>query len=86
MATQEKLGYKKVATIYDEIDVYARSSNEVLRTVLEANGVEILIEETFQTGDTDFSQQLTNIMAMVPDALFDLRTFTRNRGDSCPNT
>ena len=70
MATQEKLGYKKVATIYDEIDVYSRSSNETLRTVLETNGVEILIEETFQTGDTDFSQQLTNIMAMKPDALF----------------
>ena len=70
MATQEKLEYKKVATIYDEIDVYAKSSNEMLRTVLETNGVEILIEETFQTGDTDFSQQLTSIMAMEPDALF----------------
>ena len=70
MATQEKLGYKKVATIYDEIDVYSRSSNEMLKTVLEANGVEILTQETFQTGDTDFSQQLTNIMAMKPDALF----------------
>ena len=42
----------------------------MLRTVLEANGVEILREETFHTGDTDFSQQLTNIMAMAPDALF----------------
>ena len=70
MATQEKLGYKKVATIYDEIDIYATSSNEMLRTVLAANGVEILTEEIFKTGDTDFSQQLTNIMAMEPDALF----------------
>ena len=70
MVTQQKIDYQKVATIYDEIDVYARSSNEVLRTVLEANGVEILIEETFETGDTDFSQQLTNIMATEPDALF----------------
>ena len=70
MATQEKLGYKKVATIYDEIDVYSTSSNEMLRTVLEANGVEILTQEAFRTGDTDFSQQLTNIMAMEPDALF----------------
>ena len=70
IATQEKLGYKKVATIYDEIDVYSASSNEMLRTVLEANGVEILTQETFKTGDTDFSQQLTNIMAMKPDALF----------------
>ena len=70
IVTQQKIGYQKVATIYDAIDVYARSSNEVLRTVLEANGVEILTEETFETGDTDFSQQLTNIMAVEPDALF----------------
>ncbi len=70
MATQQKIDYQKVATIYDEIDVYARSSNEVLKTVLEANGVEILTEETFKTGDTDFSQQLRNIIAVEPDALF----------------
>ncbi len=70
MATQGKLGYKKVATIYDEIDVYAKNSNEVLKTALEANGVEILTMETFQTGDTDFSQQLANIIAVQPDALF----------------
>ena len=70
MATQEKLGYEKVATIYDRIDVYSTSSNEVLRTVLGENGVEILTEEAFETGDMDFSQQLTRIMAMNPDALF----------------
>ncbi|MXV75903.1 ABC transporter substrate-binding protein [Candidatus Poribacteria bacterium] len=70
MVTQQKIGYQKVATIYDEIDVYSRSSNEVLKTVLEANGVEILTQETFKTGDTDFSEQLMNIMAVGPDALF----------------
>ena len=70
MATQEKLGYKKVATIYDEIDVYSKNSNEVLKTALEEIGVEILTMETFQTGDTDLSQQLNNIIAVKPDALF----------------
>ena len=70
MATQEKLGYEKVATIYDRIDLYSTSSNEVLRTVLGANEIEILTEEAFETGDTDFSQQLARIMAMNPDALF----------------
>ena len=70
MATQEKLGYEKVATIYDRIDVYSRSSNDVLREVLKANQVEILIEEAFDTGDTDFSQQLSRIAEMEPDALF----------------
>ncbi len=70
MATQERLGYRKVSTIYDEIDVYSKNSNEVLKAALEASGVEILTMETFQTGDIDFSQQLTNIMAVKPDALF----------------
>ena len=70
MATQEKLGYKKVATIYDEIDVYSKNSNEVLKGALEASEVEILTMETFRTGDTDFSRQLTNIIAIKPDALF----------------
>lgn len=70
MATQKKLGYRRVATIYDEIDVYARNSNEVLRKALETNGIEVLTMETFQTGDTDFSEQLTNIIALRPDALF----------------
>ena len=69
-ATQEKLGYEKVATIYDRADLYSRSSNDVLRKVLGENQVEILIEEDFETGDTDFSQQLTRIMAAEPDALF----------------
>ena len=69
-ATKEKLGYEKVATIYDRTDIYSRSSNEVLRTVLGENGVEILGEEAFETGDEDFSRQLTRIAAMDPDALF----------------
>ena len=69
-ATQQKLGYKKVALIYDEIDVYSINSNEVLKRALEANGVEILIVETFQTGDTDLTRQLTKIVAAKPDALF----------------
>lgn len=70
LATREKLGYEKVATIYDATDLYSTSSNDVLRTVLGENRVEILTEEAFKTGDTDFSQQLTRIMATDPDALF----------------
>jgi branched-chain amino acid transport system substrate-binding protein len=68
--TQAKLGYKKVATIYDAADAYSTSSNDEIRKALEAGGVEILTEETFQTGDTDFSAQLTNIMNMEPEAVF----------------
>ena len=70
MTTHEQLGYKKVALIYDAADTYSMSSNEEIRKALEASGVEILTEETIETGDTDFSTQLTSIMDMEPDALF----------------
>ena len=70
MTTQEKLKYTKVATIYDAADAYSTSSNEEIVKALETGGVEILAQETFQTGDTDFSTQLTNIMSMAPDAVF----------------
>ena len=70
MITHEALGYEKVALIYDAADTYSTSSNDEIRKALVASGVEILTEETLQTGDTDFSTQLTNIMNMEPDALF----------------
>lgn len=70
MTTQEKLGYTKVATIYDSADTYSTSSNEEIVKALESGSVEILTQETFQTGDTDFSAQLTDIMKMEPDAVF----------------
>ena len=70
MATHAKLGYTKVATIYDAADTYSTSSNEEIVKALEAGSVEILTQETFQTGDTDFKTQLTSIMDMAPDAVF----------------
>ncbi len=68
--TQEKLGFQRVATIADTVDFASRSSNEVHRKVFAENGVEVLIMETFETGDTDFSTQLTRIKEVEPDAIF----------------
>ena len=68
--TQEQLGYKRVATIFDEADVFSRSSDEVIRDALVENGVEVLATETFQTSDTDFSAQLMRIKALNPEAIF----------------
>ena len=68
--TQEKLGYQKVATIYDEIDLFSTDSNAVLKEALTANGVEVLTTETFKTGETDFSAQLIRIKESNPDAIF----------------
>ncbi len=68
--TQEKLGYQRVATIYDESDSFSTDSEAVVKEALTANSVEILTTETFQTGETDFSAQLTRIKEANPDAIF----------------
>ena len=68
--THAKLGYQRVATIYDDIDLYSIDSHEKFRNALTESGVEILITETFQSNDTDFSAQLTRIKEASPDAIF----------------
>ena len=68
--TSAKLGYKKAATMYDETDVFSTDSDEAVREALAANGIEVLITETFQGGDTDFSAQLTRIKEANPDVIF----------------
>lgn len=68
--THEKLGYQRVAKIADSIDFFSQSSDAMLKESLIANGVEILITKTFETGDTDFSAQLTHIKDSNPDAIF----------------
>ena len=68
--THEKLGYRKVATIYQSDDVFSQSSNEAITEALQQNGVKVITTETFHTGDTDFSEQLTRIKELNPDAIF----------------
>ena len=70
-ATHEKLGYQKVATIFQAGDVFAQNSDAVIKeTLLHQHGVEVLITESFQLGQTDFSDQLTRIKETNPDAIF----------------
>ena len=68
--THAALGYEKVAMIYDDADVWSTSSHEELDKALNALGVEKLTTQTFQTGYTDFTEQLNAIIASNPDALF----------------
>ena len=68
-ATQATLGYQKAAIIYDEADLFSADGAEVMREALSANGVEILTTETFQSGNTDFSAQLTHIKDLQPDVI-----------------
>ena len=68
--TAAKLGYNTAATMYDESDLFSTDSDEAVREALAANGVEVLITETFQGGDTDFTAQLTRIRDANPDIIF----------------
>ena len=68
--TAVQLGYNTAATMYDESDLFSTDSDEAVREALAANGVEVLITETFQGGDTDFTAQLTRIRNANPDIIF----------------
>ena len=69
-ATQAVLGYQRVATMYDETDLFSTDRDETLRETFAANDIEVLTTETFESGDTDYSAQLTRIKELDPDAIF----------------
>ena len=68
--THTKLGYQRVVTMYDETDLFSTDRDATLQETLTAKSVEVLTKETFRSGDTDFSAQLTRIQALNPDAIF----------------
>ena len=67
--TRAKLDYQKAAIIYDEADLFSADGATVMQAALTANGVEVLTTETFQSGNTDFSTQLTHIKDLQPDVI-----------------
>jgi branched-chain amino acid transport system substrate-binding protein len=67
--TKAALGLTKVAVMYGNDDAFTQSGYDVFKAALEAEGIEILTEETFAKGDTDFSAQLTKIQSLAPDAI-----------------
>ena len=69
-ATHAKLGYQRVATLYDKTDLFSTDRDTALQEAFTANGIDVLTTETFQSGDTDFSEQLTRIKEGNPDAVF----------------
>ncbi len=66
---KEKLGLKKVVLFYGNDDAFTKSGADVFRKVLQAEGIQILGEQTFAKGDRDFSPQLTQIKSQNPDAV-----------------
>ena len=70
-ATHAKLGYQTAAMLYDETDDFSTDGDKAVQEELIARGVKILGTETFRGGETtDFTEQLTRIKALNPDAIF----------------
>lgn len=65
----EILGIESVGILYGDDDDFTVSGYNVFLETLDGLGVEVLREETFQKGDTDFNAQLTSVLAEEPDAL-----------------
>ncbi len=69
-ATHTKLGYQRVATMYNETDLFSTDRDTALQEAFTAIDVKVLTTETFLSDDTNFSAQLTRIRALNPDAIF----------------
>ncbi len=67
---QEEFGAKTVAVLYDIASDYPKGLAENFRDAAIAAGMDVVAFESFSTGDTDFSSQLTNIIQAHPDVLF----------------
>lgn len=67
--TMGKLGYKKVAILYGDDDVFTKGGYDAFKKALTDEGVQILTTETFNKKDNDFSAQLTKIKGLKPEAI-----------------
>lgn len=65
----QERGWKKIALITSKNNDFSVGLTEIFRKGISDNGGEIVIEESVQDGDTDFSAQVTNIKAKDPDVI-----------------
>ncbi|MBK8024131.1 MAG: ABC transporter substrate-binding protein [Chloroflexi bacterium] len=65
----ENLGLTKVGLIYANDDDFTVSGFNFFKQAFQDNGVEIIGEETYATGDVDFRTQLTNLISAEPDVI-----------------
>lgn len=61
---------RRYAVLYDITDDYSLGVAESFKAEAEANGLEVVAFESFQSTDTDFKSQLSKIAAADPDALY----------------
>lgn len=65
----KEMGAKTAAVLYDRSDDYSSGVAEAFIAQAKAEGITILVEETYQSKDADFKNQLTTIKGKNPDVL-----------------
>lgn len=63
------LGVKKIAIVKSDDD-NGLNAAAVFKAAAEADGIEILVEETITSSDTDFSGQCAKVVAAEPETVF----------------
>lgn len=63
-------GFKNVAIIYNVGDEYSKGVTDAFVEEAAAKGVNIVAQESFNTGDVDFKTQLTKIKGTDADCIF----------------
>jgi branched-chain amino acid transport system substrate-binding protein len=66
----EQLKAKRVAVLRDVKNDYSVGLANFFTQTFKAGGGEIVIDESYSAGDSDFKSQLTSIKAQNPDAIF----------------
>ncbi|MHB1314141.1 MAG: ABC transporter substrate-binding protein [Christensenellales bacterium] len=66
----EELNVKKAGVLYASGDAYSAGMYEGFKKAAEALGIEVVAESTSATTDTDFSTQLTNLVAAKVEVIF----------------
>jgi branched-chain amino acid transport system substrate-binding protein len=66
----EGLKAKKAAILYDQASAYAVGLQEEFAKAFKKLGGEIVANEKYTAGDTDFSAQLTAVRGSEPDVIF----------------
>ena len=67
--THEKLGYQRVVKLATSDDAYCRSADAIFSDSLAARDIQVLATETTALADTDYTEQLTRIRDLKPDAI-----------------
>ncbi len=67
---RENLGMSKVAILYDQTQAYSKGLRDDFTKSFKKMGGQIVSDQAYNGGDTDFSAQLTSIRAAGPEIIF----------------